>query len=114
MKKETDIPVPAQELYLAPHIQATKKIADTSGLPFFILSGKYGLLAGADLVSNYDYYLEASAVESLASMMAEQIKDRGITEIDFYFEDKESWKPYKDAMTGASLKAGIVCDLKTL
>lgn len=97
--------LPAYLRYLAPHIEQTHTKAKKLNIPFYILSGKYGLVPANEEISDYDYYLEKEKVEDLSDLMAEQIKKLGITEIDFYFEEKESWKPYISALEKASIKA---------
>ena len=94
VKLETSGEIPAQELYLAPHILDTKKIADEEGLDFYILSGKYGLISGTQKIPFYDYYLEESAVDELVEVVVGQLEDAEITEIDFYYEEKPSWQTY--------------------
>ena len=86
--------LPARERYISEHVKKTEKIAKELELPFFILSGKYGLLDGDEMVSNYDYYLEMEAVDDLVKIVLTQLKKFNVTEIDFYMEDKESWIPY--------------------
>lgn len=106
-KREDAGLLPARERYTAPHISAAGEIAKKAGLPFFILSGKYGLLGAEEEIPNYDYYLEPSAVGPLAATIGEQLKKHGITELDFYMEQKPTWAPYYEALTQGAKLAGV-------
>lgn len=106
-KDENPQLLPARERYISEHIKKTEVIAEKSGLPFFILSGKHGLLAAEDLVPNYDQYLEMEAVDELVSVVVVQLEKLGVTEIDYYMEDKESWVPYDMALKKACDLAGV-------
>ncbi len=110
-KLEIEGELPAQELYTAPHIVDTKKIADEEGLDFYILSGLYGLIPGTQKIPFYDYYLEPDAVPELIDKVVEQLEEAEITEIDFYYEDKESWKPYINSILGACERLEVKLNL---
>jgi hypothetical protein len=105
-KDENTELLPAHLRYLAPHVEQTYNKAEGSNLPFYILSGKYGLIGGEEQIPYYDYYLEADKVEELSIKVAEQIEKEGITDMDFYFEDKESWAPYISTLEKATKQAG--------
>ena len=72
----------------------------------YILSGKYGLVSSEEQIPNYDYYLEADKADELSITLAEQIKNLAITDIDFYIENKDSWKPYIEALEKGAQEAG--------
>lgn len=97
----------ATERYTGAHIQKAKEIAAEQSVPFYILSGMFGLISANTLIPYYDYYLEEGVIDSLAELIAEQIQKERITEIDFYAEEKESWEPYKKAMQKGVALAGI-------
>ena len=99
--------LPAHQRYTGEHIANTEKIAKNLGLPFFILSGKYGLLPANEKIPNYDYYLEASAVDDLAKVVEEQLRKFNINEIDFCTEGKESWILYETVLKKATSLAGV-------
>lgn len=113
-KDEDEKLMPARLRYSAPHIQLTDKTATEAGLPFFILSGKYGLIEGEKEIPYYDYYLEEKAVDDLVKILIQQINDYGITEIDFYTEEKESWLPYQNAIRKSSESTGILLNVYPL
>ena len=109
-KDENTELLPARERYISEHIKKTEAIAEETGLPFYILSGKHGLLAAHEPVSNYDQYLELDAVDDLVVIVESQLRKLGVTEVDFYMEDKESWILYAATLkkatdlTGATLR----------
>ncbi len=108
VKREDDGLLPARVRYAAPHIAATEKIAQEKGESFYILSGKYGVISGDMEIPNYDYYLETSASEPLSRVIAEQLKSAGVTEIDFYTEQKPTWASYEAAITKGAQSAEVI------
>lgn len=113
-KLEVDRELPAQELYLGQHVEDTKKIADQEGLDFYILSGLYGLIPGTQKIPLYDYYLQPDAVEELTERVVQQMEEAEITEVDFYFEDKESWQPYIDTIKNACERLDVKLNLHNI
>ncbi|MBL4644364.1 MAG: hypothetical protein JKX80_00680 [Candidatus Pacebacteria bacterium] len=99
--------IPARVRYAGDHIKTTADIAEESNLPFFILSGKYGLISSEEKIPDYDYYLEEQAVDSLAQTVAKQLKERDITELVLHTEGKDSWKPYDSVLQKATELAEV-------
>lgn len=106
-KREDVELLPARVRYTSPHIQFTEEKSKEFGLPFFILSGKYGIISADREIPNYDYYLEMSKAEELSKAIGEQLRIEKITEIDFYTEQKDSWVPYETAMKKGCEIAGV-------
>ena len=107
-QKNEDVELlPACRRYTGEHIANTEKIAQELGLPFFILSGKYGLLPADEKIPNYDYHLETSTIDDLAEVMEEQLRKFNVNEIEFYTEGKESWIPYETALKKAAELASV-------
>ena len=106
--------MPAEDRYTGEHIAQVKLIARESKNPFYILSGKYGLIFASDKVPYYDYYLEDSAVEALIEKVFRKIQNENITEIEFYSEDKPTWAPYKKVIEDAAKQAGISLSVRQL
>lgn len=100
--------LPAGDRYTGAHIATVKAVAHDSKNPFYILSGKYGLISEGTKIPCYDYYLEDNAVDALTHTVVEQIHRDKISEIEFYSEDKVSWAPYKRAIETAAREAGII------
>ena len=113
-KDERSELLPARERYISEHIRKTEKIATDAGLPFFILSGKYGLVPVDELISNYDHYLEMEAVDDLVKVVALQLTEFSVSEVDFYMEDKESWIPYDMTLKKATDLADVVLRIHQL
>ncbi len=97
-KREDEALLAANLRYTSPHIGTTEEISKKWSLPFFILSGKCGLIPADEQIPYYDYYLKQDASDALAFFIANQIQLHGITQIDFYKEDKGSWAPYEHAL----------------
>ncbi len=99
----------AHERYLGEHIKITKSKAKENDTLFYILSGKYGLISGDDFIPDYDYYLE-NETQELIQLVKSQILEAGITDMEFYYQDKETWKPYILTLNKAATLAGVqVC-----
>ena len=89
-EKSLDIePVPAYQRYVSKRIQGIKILSDTSHTPFFILSGKFGLIHQDEKITSYDMLLTDGLVPHLANMVSEQIKKYAITSIIFYAQRRE-------------------------
>lgn len=107
-KKKDDVAlVAAQERYLGLHINSTRTIAENAKLPFFILSGKYGLIRGEELIPDYDYLLSDDAVSQLSLTVADQLRAVGATSIEFYTEGNPNWKAYERTVEEAAKQAGV-------
>lgn len=53
-----DHAAPARELYTGPLFRAARTHAEASGVPWAILSARYGLVMPADVIEPYDYRLQ--------------------------------------------------------
>lgn len=104
--------LPAEERYTGDHISKGKDFAAAEGAPFYILSGKYGLIPGTQKIPYYDYYLEEDAVNDLVEKVIKQMQKEEISEIDFYMENKDSWGPYVETINRASKQMKIKLNLK--
>lgn len=113
-KKEDVGLLSAEERYTGEHISVVKKIAEESKVPFYILSGKCGLIPGSKKIPYYDYYLKNSAVDDLVKEVVNQIQNEKITGMEFYFENKETWAPYSDVIEKAAQQAGIALDIREI
>lgn len=83
-KDASDVPLPAIRRYRSDRIARIYSAALAAGCGFFILSGKFGLVAANSPIPYYDHLLVASEVEVKAFRVAEQIKQHGITQIIFF------------------------------
>jgi hypothetical protein len=113
-EKDSDSePLSAVERYIGEHIKFAQAEASRLDVPLYILSGKYGLISGDDFIPEYDFVLEKGSDE-LTSLVSAQSQEAGITEVDFYFKDKESWAPYNQTLRKACCLAGVALRLHKL
>ena len=75
-KSKLDHPAPAEDLYTGPVFRARRAYAETTGLRWYILSPKYGLLHPDEMIGPYDLALarqSASYRRSWAEQVAKQL-----------------------------------------
>lgn len=58
VRTKRSVPARAAELFDSPLFERRRRYAEASGLPWFILSAKFGLLAPEDVIGPYDVYLK--------------------------------------------------------
>ena len=107
VKRNDEGLLPAKLRYLGDHVPFSEKMAAQLSVPFYIMSGKLGLISGDEPIPDYDYYLEMDKAAELAPTIEGQIKAAGITEIDYYTKDGEKWKPYGLALQTAADACGV-------
>ncbi len=113
-KREDKELLPAQTRYTGAHIEKASRIAEKKELPFFILSGKYGLIPATSKIPYYDKYLEMGEAEDLAKTVKDQILNFGISSIEFFIEDDAMWAPYIETMKKACVLAGTLLSIEQL
>jgi hypothetical protein len=101
--------LPAIERYTHPRIKEVNEIAINENLPFYILSGKFGLLKSTSLIPWYDKLLESEDVNSMVPLLVEQLVKEKISKIHFYGKSKSAsgWGAYYDLIELACEKLGI-------
>ncbi|MFA5966977.1 MAG: hypothetical protein WC805_00460 [Patescibacteria group bacterium] len=100
--------IPAYLRYASSRIDLVHSISDQQKLPFFILSGKYGLINANQSIPYYDHLLLADEVEHLAEIVKVQLKGGNWKSIDFYVKTNDpAWKPYVEVITKAANDTGI-------
>jgi hypothetical protein len=82
-KNESEELLPAHKRYQSKRIERLNAIASEKRMPFYILSGKFGLIKADHPIAYYDHLLIDSEVASHAKFVASQIIDNDITEIEF-------------------------------
>ena len=112
-KREDKKFLPARVRYTSARIQEAEKIATDTNLPFFILSGKYGLISSEQEIPNYDYLLEESNINNLVKIVCEQIKRNNITEIDFYSDHKDNCETYEEVINKSVNLTGVILNIKS-
>lgn len=71
--------VPAQDAYTERRFLTWRRHAEGSGLPWFILSTKYGLVRPSDLIAAYNRgVMQARADRTLAELLTRQGRELGL------------------------------------
>jgi hypothetical protein len=101
--------LPAKIRYTNPRIKEVNEIAINENLPFYILSGKFGLLKSTSLIPWYDKLLEHEDVKSMVPLLVEQLVKEKISKIHFYGKSKSAsgWGAYYDLLELACEKLMI-------
>src|ERR1039457_1004993 len=88
-------PLPPGEMYLTPRISWVMQKASEAHEEVSILSGEHGLVPATQGITYYDHLLSKDEVGPLVEKVAKQIKERGITNIDFWAIEKEAKDPMR-------------------
>ncbi|MEK7068678.1 MAG: DUF6884 domain-containing protein [Patescibacteria group bacterium] len=111
VKSEESVVLPAQERYLAPHIAQAKVFAEMLELPYYILSGKFGLVRADEPVPYYDHRLKEDEIDRVAGWVMSRIAQDKITHINFCAEQKPTWAPYEEILRRACERTGVILTL---
>lgn len=110
-EKKKDIGLlPANERYLSERIDFVFNKSEEQQTPFFILSGKYGLIPSDHKIPFYDKKLEKKEVSNMLDLVVGQLRKYDIDEIHFYAIPSElnvEWEPYHQLMELACKKAEV-------
>lgn len=108
-KRRAAGPLPAAHRYTHPRIATAWAAARTEGLPFFILSGVFGLLDAHTPVPWYDHALAQDEVAALWPRVAGRLRTRGITALDLHMAPPGTpgWAPYHAVVRAAAEAAGV-------
>lgn len=89
--------------YIATRVKRVMKIAKKANLPFFILSGKYGLIKYDQPIPYYDHLLQNKEINKIVRIVSKQIIDNNIDCIDFYAKPKShDWIAYYEVLEKAA------------
>jgi len=102
--------LPAAERYLSDRISRVGSAAAVLGYPFFILSGKFGLLAPLDPIPDYDHLLTGGEVQDHARRVADRIIELGLATVLFFSRPLDvdpGAGPYRRAAAEACRLAGV-------
>jgi len=89
-------------------------MAEHEGVPFCILSGKFGLVDWNHPLPLYDHLLLAEEVPQLVEVVKQQLGNKGITQVDYYSRSPEVDAriiPYMNTIENACASIGV--DLQT-
>ncbi|MEM9326788.1 MAG: DUF6884 domain-containing protein [Bacteroidota bacterium] len=109
-KDKSAVELPAISRYRSERIRYVHEAAKAKGAKLLILSGAYGLLAPEDPIPYYDHLLAPHEVATLSQKAAMQLREQGISTLDFYMVDVSQdghVKAYLDCMTAAAEQAGV-------
>ena len=102
--------LPAVERYRSERIRRVYAAAVTLDLGFVILSGEHGLLGPRDPIHDYDHLLTAAEAPGLARRVADQLRERGITQVLLFLrpaaEDPLA-APYRLCLEEACRRAAV-------
>jgi len=115
-KRRTPGLLPARHRYLSKRIRYVLDLAERSGQPAAILSGRFGLLAPDDRIPWYDLALTADDVDTLVPQLIEQLQSRCARAVLFYARPRSTtgWEPYHEALELACGRIGIGFEVKLL
>jgi tetratricopeptide (TPR) repeat protein len=103
-KDENITSLPAIHLYRSKRIRKVSEASHLLGFPFFILSGKYGLISAEKRITVYDHLLTLDEVPLITQKIEGQLKDNEIDTVVFFHNSIESDNnilPYLQAIIGA-------------
>ena len=116
-KRRDTQPLIARERYMAVRINDTFEKAKADDVPFFILSGKIGIIRDDAKIPFYDVILEQEGVEEMLKKVVFQLKHYKITEIKmfgFLVEKNPTWGPYYDLIERACEEVGVKYEFEKL
>lgn len=107
-------PMPAVQRYRDPRIEHARTLAHDAGLPLYILSGVYGLLAAGDVVPWYDHALQPEEVPAGAHVLACALEAAGITRITAVLEHRNTpgWAPYHAVLEQGCAPASVTLEVR--
>lgn len=102
--------IPAIKRYQSDRIERVHAAASSLKLPFFILSGKFGLLQPQQCIPYYDHLLTADEVPALAELVLRQIAENAVDGFLYFTKplaNNINVLLYYDALAGACRKLSI-------
>jgi hypothetical protein len=102
--------IPAIERYKSERIQKVYRAACGLEVPFFILSGCFGLLSPNARIPYYDHLLQDHEVPEMAEKIAKQIRTRRIEGFVFFtkaFMLDRNARRYHDTLAAACAKLSV-------
>lgn len=96
--------IPAICRYRSPRIERVYQAACGLRMPFFILSGRYGLLRPERCISLYDHLLKRDEVPAMAELVGRQIDEFVISGFVYFtrpLASDDNVVPYHDVLVSA-------------
>ena len=105
--------VPAKDAYIKPGFQAWRSYAEKTGLPWFILSTKYGLIQPDQLIERYNVPVSAAlANSSLLALLKRQGDEFNLRQFDRLV--LLDWERFEPLVRAAAPDPGVKCVLRKL
>ncbi len=101
--------LPAVRRYRSDRIRKVHSLAWKAGLPFAILSGKFGLIAGEEPIPYYDKLMEGDYLGRIIGLNTAFLKKNGIRKVIFLLPDPADdphLRPYLRSPQSAARAAG--------
>lgn len=114
-KDESQDLLPAVDRYLSARIKNVHNRAKTTGVPFYIFSGKFGLVYERDRIPWYDHLLTPSEIESHSQLVASQLREKKIRKVVCFSAPPESdrnLQTYISCLRMACERAGIGLEIR--
>lgn len=105
--------LPAIERYRSERIRSIHAEARKAKIPFFILSGKYGLLQADTPIPDYDHLLQPSEAQRHSTFVADRLKELGVTSLSFFHRpvaDDANIRAYLNCIGEAGRLAGVAVE----
>lgn len=99
--------LPAHMRYKGSHVTLVARAAAHLEVPFYVLSGVYGLISGDHPIPYYDRMLVQKRVALLADIISQQLLRTGMKRLYFYTKRKPDWEPYLNALEIACRRAKV-------
>ncbi len=109
--------LPAVRRYKSDRITGLHKLARGQGAAFFILSGRFGLIAPERPIPWYDHLLRPDEVRDLVPGVAAVLAAAGVTAVSFHTADSAvapAVAPYGEVIRQACLLSGLELEIVIL
>lgn len=102
--------MPAGERYRSERLGQLRRRGQALGVPLYILSGRFGLVAATDPIPWYDHLLTAAEADAVSRGVAGRLRELGVTDVEYHTADialTPPVRPYLDAIRAACADAGV-------
>ncbi len=98
-------PLPAWRLYRSSRIRYLKRVADSVGVDYAILSAEYGLVPADEMIAPYERVMDESRCSEMLPSLVETLRKMGVGTVVFYRGGAR--REYHDCIKRATERAGI-------
>lgn len=102
--------LPVLQRYQSRRIAAVAAAAQSMGIGFMVLSGRFGMIGPEALVPWYDHLLQPNEVESISALAARQLTQAGVKRLLFWMRpihQDPQLAPYLSVAQNACRMAGV-------